>query len=133
MKHDHNPELLFSYGMLRDESVQLSIFGRRLEGSTDSLIGYTVTTFEIADQEFAARNGATQRNAQFTGKESDVIDGVVFKITLDELQLADNYEPVDYKRVRAQLKSGAKAWVYVHAPPSPHGASEETYRKRRSR
>ena len=109
-----NTELLFSYGTLREESVQLSIFGRRLEGRPETLIGYTLTTIEISDQEFAARSGATQRNAQFTGNNSDVIEGVVLKVTPQELELADQYEPVDYKRVLVQMKSGVKAWVYVH-------------------
>ena len=110
-------ELLFSYGTLREELVQLSIFGRRLKGSPDSLIGYTLKTIEISDQEFAARSGLTQRNAQFTGNNSDLLEGVVLEVTKRELELAAEYEPADYERVLAEMKSGLKAWVYVHRIP----------------
>jgi gamma-glutamylcyclotransferase (GGCT)/AIG2-like uncharacterized protein YtfP len=113
MLAENKSELLFSYGTLRDESTQLSLFGRRLEGSADSLIGYSLKTVEITDQEFAARNGAMQRNAQFTGINSDLIEGEVLKITTKELELADEYEPTDYKRVLVKTKSGASVWLYV--------------------
>ena len=106
-------ELLFSYGMLRDETVQLSIFGRRLASKPDSLIGYRLNTIEIADKEFAARNGITQRNAQFTGKNSDSIEGAIFKVSKQELRLADKFEPTDYKRILVKTKSGETVWLYV--------------------
>jgi gamma-glutamylcyclotransferase (GGCT)/AIG2-like uncharacterized protein YtfP len=113
MKDDQSTELLFSYGTLRDESVQLSIFGRRLNGRTDTLTGYRLMMVQVDDPDFAARNGAEQRDAHFTGDGSDVVEGVVYSVNAEELKLADEYEPVDYKRVFAQMKSGVKAWVYV--------------------
>jgi gamma-glutamylcyclotransferase (GGCT)/AIG2-like uncharacterized protein YtfP len=103
-----NHELLFSYGTLRDEAVQIKTFGRRLIGQADGLVGYRVD-----DEKFAAKYGTQQLNAQFTGDASDVIEGAVLKITSAELDAADKYEPADYKRERVQLKSGVKAWVYV--------------------
>ena len=36
--------LLFSYGTLQLESVQLSSFGRRLEGEPDAMTGYAAAT-----------------------------------------------------------------------------------------
>lgn len=108
-----NHELLFSYGTLRDEAVQLKTFGRRLIGQADALVGYRVTKVEIDDERFAAKYGTQQLNAQFTGDASDVIEGAVLKVTGAELKAADKYEPADYKRERAQLKSGVKAWVYL--------------------
>lgn len=33
-------EKLFSYGTLQQETVQLSTFGRKLQGTADVLIGY---------------------------------------------------------------------------------------------
>jgi len=108
-------ELLFSYGTLRKEEVQLSTFGRKLDGSPDALIGYRLTMIRIKDEHFVETSGtAHHRNLQFTGSESDSVEGTVFKVTLKELELADAYEPEGYKRVEATLKSGATTWVYVN-------------------
>ena len=108
-------ELLFSYGTLRDEEVQLSTFGRKLDGSPDTLIGYRLTMIRIKDEHFVETSGtAHHRNLQFTGNESDFVEGTVFKVTMKELELADAYEPEGYKRVQAILKSGATTWVYVN-------------------
>ena len=108
-------ELLFSYGTLRNEEVQLSTFGRKLEGSPDTLIGYRLTMIRIMDEHFVETSGtAHHRNLQFTGSESDLVEGAVFRVTTKELELADTYEPEGYKRVQATLKSGATTWVYVN-------------------
>jgi gamma-glutamylcyclotransferase (GGCT)/AIG2-like uncharacterized protein YtfP len=108
-------ELLFSYGTLRKEEVQLSTFGRNLEGIPDSLIGYRVTMIRIQDEHFVETSGTDQhRNLQFTGSESDLVEGTVFRVTMKELELADAYEPEGYKRVQATLKSGATTWIYVN-------------------
>ena len=101
-----NHELLFSYGTLQDESVQLKTFGRRLKGQADSLVGYRLTTVEIEDKDFAAENGAQQRNAHFTGDASDRIEGMVFIVTKQELEASDTYEPTDYKRRTSAIEVG---------------------------
>jgi gamma-glutamylcyclotransferase (GGCT)/AIG2-like uncharacterized protein YtfP len=49
----------------------------------------------------------------YTGDAADRVEGMVFDITPDELARADEYEVADYKRVSANLISGAAAWVYV--------------------
>jgi len=108
-------ELLFSYGTLRDEEVQLSTFGRKLDGSPDTLIGYRLTMIRIQDEHFVEASGtAHHRNLQFTGCETDLVEGTVFKVTMKELEFADAYEPEGYKRIQAKMKSGATTWVYVH-------------------
>ena len=107
-------ENLFSYGTLRQEEVQLSTFGRKLDGQPDTLTGYALKTIEILDPNFAAKNGAHHRNLEFTGIASDSVEGMVFSVTQPELEQADEYEPAGYERVRVQLKSGLKAWVYSH-------------------
>jgi len=108
-------ELLFSYGTLCKEEVQLSTFGRKLEGSPDSLVGYRLTMIRIQDEHFVETSGtAHHRNLQFTGSESDLVEGAVFRVTMKEHELADAYEPEGYKRVQATLKSGATTWVYVN-------------------
>ena len=105
---------LFAYGTLRQEEVQLSTFGRKLDGQPDSLIGYALKMIEILDPNFVAKNGAHHRTLEFTGIASDSVEGVVFSVTQLELEQADAYEPAGYERVRVQLKSGLEAWVYSH-------------------
>jgi gamma-glutamylcyclotransferase (GGCT)/AIG2-like uncharacterized protein YtfP len=107
-------EKLFSYGTLQTEAVQLATFGRRLEGNPDALVGYRLTMIEVQDQDFVATSGtAHHRNLQFTGNAADLVEGMVFTVAKKELEQADAYEPVEYKRVLVQLRSGANAWVYV--------------------
>ena len=108
-------ENLFTYGSLQTEEVQLETFGRRLEGHPDALPQYTLKTIEIQDQDFVAKSGtAIHRNLQFTGDASDYVEGTVYSVTRDELKQADAYEPEGYERLLVELKSGAKAWVYVN-------------------
>jgi hypothetical protein len=109
-------ELLFSYGTLQEEAVQLATFGRRLEGAPDFLVGYRITLIPIRDQSAAQSGGATHyRNIRFTGAATDTVEGTVYKVTGKELERADRYEkPAGYKRVTVLLNSGAEAWVYLN-------------------
>jgi gamma-glutamylcyclotransferase (GGCT)/AIG2-like uncharacterized protein YtfP len=108
-------ENLFAYGTLRDETLQLATFGRRLEGKPDTLVAYKLTAVEIHDQDFVVKSGtANHRNLQHTGLASDLVEGIVFSLTREELEQADAYEPAGYKRVRVQLKSRLEAWIYLN-------------------
>src|SRR5688500_14155598 len=108
-------EYLFSYGTLQSNSVQVSTFGQRLEGTPDALPGYKLITITIEDQDFVMTSGtARHRNLQFTGDSSDVVEGTALKMSAEELARADAYEPEGYKRKLVQLRSGLKAWVYVN-------------------
>jgi gamma-glutamylcyclotransferase (GGCT)/AIG2-like uncharacterized protein YtfP len=112
-------ENLFAYGTLQDEPVQLSTFGRKLEGQPDTLVGYALRMIQIQDQEFVASSGkAIHRNLEFSGNVSDFVAGTVFKVTQNELEQSDAYEPEGYKRVLVQLKSGLNAWVYLNVQRS---------------
>ncbi|HET6889772.1 MAG TPA: gamma-glutamylcyclotransferase family protein [Pyrinomonadaceae bacterium] len=112
---ERETENLFTYGTLRVEEVQLSTFGRRLEGSPDVLPGYRLVMIRIEDQDFVVKSGtADHRNIQFTGSPSDFVEGIVFKVTKNELEQSDAYEPVGYERVLVRLKSGVDAWVYLN-------------------
>lgn len=107
-------ENLFSYGTLQQENVQVSTFKRVLEGQHDFIVGYQLTMLEIKDPQVIATSGKTHHPiVNYTGASSDTVEGIVFKITEAELRQADAYEVSDYKRVRANLKSGGQAWVYV--------------------
>ena len=106
---------LFTYGTLQLEEVQLDTFGRRLEGRQDVLIGYRLAIITIKDEDFVAKSGSAEhRNLQFTGNESDFVEGTVFSVTMEELKRSDAYEPEGYERLLVQLKSGTKAWIYYN-------------------
>lgn len=115
MSRTEELEHLFSYGTLQAEAVQLATFGRKLLGEPDTLLGYCQTRIEIQDFSVVATSGEKYYlNAQFTGLDSDFVEGTMFRVTVKELEQADTYEEgADYKRIKVQLKSGNWAWVYV--------------------
>ena len=107
-------ENLFAYGTLQSEAVQLSIFGRRLNGTEDALVGYRLKIIRIEDEDFVTASGtADHRNLEFTGDPKDAVAETVFKVSQSELEQTDAYEPDGYKRVLVQSRSGLKAWVYL--------------------
>ena len=110
--------LLFSYGTLQQEEVQLAAFGRKLNGEKDLLLGYEPSLVKIADPAVVARLGRTHHdNINATGDDWSNVQGTLFEITDEELALADRFEAeFAYQRVTAALASGKEAWVYVHAP-----------------
>ena len=113
---EQTTELLFSYGTLQHEAVQLDTFGRRLKGTPDTLSGYRIEMIEIRDEDFVAKNGsAPQRNLKYTGSTLDTVEGTALELTREELDQADNYEPAEYKRKLVQLTSNVNAWVYLAA------------------
>jgi len=113
-------EFLFSYGTLQLESVQLATFGRRLEGTPDALPGFVQSMVKIEDPAVVATSGETHHPiVVFTGQCSDLVDGMVFAVTADELRSADMYEVAAYKRIAVTLHSGRPAWVYVDARYAP--------------
>jgi hypothetical protein len=113
-------EFLFSYGTLQLEAVQMATFGRQLAGTTDSLPGFELASLKIEDPGVVALSGKSHHTmATFTGRASDVVSGIVFAVTPDEIQSADNYEVADVKRVAVILQSGARAWAYVDARYAP--------------
>jgi gamma-glutamyl AIG2-like cyclotransferase len=107
-------ENLFTYGTLQLEDVQLSTFGRKLDGKPDALVGYRLVMIKIQDEDFVAQSGtADHRNLQFTGNVSDSVEGIVFAVTMEELERSDAYEPEGYKRLAVQCRSGLSAWIYL--------------------
>lgn len=108
--------LLFSYGTLQQEEVQIANFGRALTGNKDTLECYVVGEIEITDERVIRESGkAIHPILRFTGNSMDAVDGTVFEITDLELAQADDYEVEDYVRVAANLKSGAECWIYAAA------------------
>jgi gamma-glutamylcyclotransferase (GGCT)/AIG2-like uncharacterized protein YtfP len=108
--------LLFSYGTLQQENVQLATFGRLLNGHKDQLVGFEESMVKIEDPQVVATSGKTHHPiVRFTGRDESRVNGTVFEITDEELAHADRYEVAAYKRVAAMLASGKRAWVYVDA------------------
>lgn len=106
--------LLFSYGTLQQEHVQISTFGRRLNGRADGIIGYIVTSCKIADPKVIEISGlAKHPMIRATGNVRHRVPGTVFQLTDEELSKADSYEVDAYVRVQAPLESGGRAWVYI--------------------
>lgn len=102
-------EKLFAYGSLRKKDIQETIFGRILKGTPDKLIGYTVQEINI-EEEF----GIVQYPIIVaTQNSTDCIDGIFYELSPKEIQLADQYEGMHYKRIQVELKSNEIVWVYT--------------------
>lgn len=109
-------ELLFSYGTLRQRDVQLTTFGRELDGRDDAIVGYELAHVTITDPHVIATSGSDRHPIlRPTDRPGAEIPGTVFAISGAELAAADQYEVDDYRRVLAPLASGGQAWVYVFA------------------
>ncbi|TMI71681.1 MAG: gamma-glutamylcyclotransferase [Bacteroidetes bacterium] len=107
-------EYLFSYGTLQKPNVQVELFGRLLHGTPDVLEHYKLVGIEINDEKFLATGADKhQKTLAHSTDPSDVIEGMVFEISPDELLMADTYEPVNYKKIKVKLRSGKGAWIYV--------------------
>ena len=112
--------LLFSYGTLQQENVQMALFGRLLDGQKDELLGFEQSLIKIEDSQVVATSGKTDHViVSFNGRNDSRVSGTVFEITETELASADRYEVARYKRVTAMLASGKQAWVYVDAYLAP--------------
>lgn len=97
--------VLFSYGSLQRPDIQLSTFGRLLDGHPDALVGYE------------AGQSGPHANAVFNGRSASRVPGTAFDVTDAELGAADRYELADnYARVAVVLASGTHAWVYTAGP-----------------
>jgi hypothetical protein len=113
--------LLFSYGTLQQDDIQLATYGRRLAGQRDELMGFEPALVKIEDPDLAARLGKTHHNdVRPVADPNSRVAGMVFEITDAELASTDDYEArFDYERIVAGLASGQQAWVYVHVARPP--------------
>jgi hypothetical protein len=116
MAGESDTVLLFSYGTLRLADVQRATFGRLLEGRRDALAGFALSPMTITDPHVIATSGsAVHTIARPSGNPADEVLGLVFEISLAELEAADRYESGAIRRIRATLASGGEAFVYVSA------------------
>lgn len=106
--------LLFSYGTLQLEKVQIENYGRILKGERDKLSGYKIEILQITDSTVLAKSQLEFHPIAIkSGNESDFIEGMLFEITDTELIETDKYEVSQYHRTLKTFESGKKAWVYV--------------------
>lgn len=101
-------ENLFAYGSLQEEEVQKTVFGRILQGVPEKLLGYVVSQIEI-EEEFGIESYPIIAP---TDDNKDVIHGVVFELTVEELSLSDTYEGNSYTRIQVPLQSKQMVWAY---------------------
>jgi gamma-glutamylcyclotransferase (GGCT)/AIG2-like uncharacterized protein YtfP len=101
-------EKLFAYGSLQNEDIQKDLFGRILEGTPETLIGYVIKQIQI-EEEFGIVNYPIITQ---TENQENTINGIVYEISTKELHQSDLYEGLHYKRVEVQLQSKQKAWAY---------------------
>ena len=107
-------QLLFSYGTLQLEKVQLESFGRILKGKSSRLYNYKLGQVEINDISVLEKSQTNSHPIAIkTNQLSDFIDGIIFEITDEELIKADEYEVDDYMRIKENFESELSAWVYV--------------------
>ena len=107
---------LFSYGSLQQEEVQVSTFGRKLDGEKDLLVGYEPSLVKIEDPLVAKRlHKLHHDNVRQTGDDWSNVQGTVFEVTDADLSKSDAMEAeFGYQRVSVPLASGKDAWVYVY-------------------
>ena len=109
--------LVFSFGTLRQESVQQTLYGGTVPTVPDSLVGWRLTTVRITDPAVIEASGSDLHpGIERSGDGADRVDGGV--LTLDDAGLAatDRYESVGYERTSVVLASGREAWIYVPRP-----------------
>ena len=111
--------LLFAYGTLQKEDIQVLCFGRTLKGRPDALPGYRRGALLITDPEQIEVLGETHYAVvEMSDNPEDEVHGTVYEITEDELSAADRFEEdADYRRRLLSLKSGERAWVYLRTEP----------------
>lgn len=110
----NNTELLFSYGTLQFQKVQLENYGRLLKGEPDKLFGYKIVQLKITDEAVLLKSEKEFHPiAKKSSDNNDFIEGCIFEISSRELIETDKYEVSDYIRILETFESGKKAWVYV--------------------
>lgn len=78
-------------------TVQIATFQRLIQGTTDLLSGFVLAQLKIDDANVVDNSGsATHPIAEHTGNAVEQIKGMVFRITAEELALADGYEVAGY-------------------------------------
>jgi hypothetical protein len=75
--------LIFSYGSLQREDVQLATLGRRLAGRRDELLGFEPSSVKIEDPSVIAATGNTHHaDVRRAENEESRVKGMAFEVTV---------------------------------------------------
>jgi len=120
--------LVFSYGSLQQEAVQLAVYGRTLRGEPDALVDWACSLIEVPKGHKAASTGVTHyANVTFARDCGSRVAGTALELTDAELAASDEYErEAEYVRVMATLASGRRAWLYVSSRTSGAAGDAES-------
>ena len=85
--------------------MQHRVFGRLIGGLRDMLEGFELGAISIDGRDYPVlRPGGSNR-----------VDGLVLRLTDQDLERADAYETAVYRRIEVTLVSRRRAFVYVAA------------------
>jgi hypothetical protein len=102
---------------LQEEAVQLSTFGRLLEGQPDELVDFEESLFWVEDPQFVTASGkACHAIVTFNGNSDSRVPGMALEMTEDELAKADQYEPAGYERIPVTLPPRAGGHGFMLPP-----------------
>jgi gamma-glutamylcyclotransferase (GGCT)/AIG2-like uncharacterized protein YtfP len=73
------------------------------------LVGYVVKQIKI-EEEYGIESYPIITATQ---NQEDTISGMVYEASFRELQLADQYEGMHYKRIEVQLQSNETVWAFT--------------------
>lgn len=94
--------------------MQRDTFGRILVGNKDVLDKYIISRIKITDPKVIESSGADVHPIlEYTGNETDFVEGTLFELTDKELISADEYEVDEYKRTEVTFKFGKTGFVYL--------------------
>jgi gamma-glutamylcyclotransferase (GGCT)/AIG2-like uncharacterized protein YtfP len=78
------------------------------------LKGYKLEQLLITDKTVLEKSDQQYHPiAIYTGIEKDIILGMLYEISPQELKQADLYEVSDYKRTKVTFVSKKQGWIYI--------------------
>lgn len=97
---------IFSYGTLWDPIIQKSVFGRTfdIDQDMDYISGWDIINVKMYDDYY---------NVLIPGDSSSVIMGAIVNIPEELLDVVDEYEGKEYKRISIKTMTGNDCQVYV--------------------
>ena len=97
--------LVFAYGTLKEAEIRRELLNRNVPAVKDGLPGFIL--------EKICLDGILYPIAVRDPYSKKTLHGEVFRVTLQEVRIIDDYESDAYKRIKVNLNSGRKAWLYV--------------------
>jgi hypothetical protein len=101
--------VLFSYGTLQQCDVQLTTFGRVLDGRSGAIVGHEIDVLVVTDPAVIETSGSDRHPVRPSADPQADVPGTAFSLTDAELLAADRYEVDDYEWIRVPLRSEHRA------------------------